>query len=101
MSLFFDVRVVTECSKAKQDNVTSVCLGAFSTSLYILELFHCVKASCTVLVGREFTEMNQLLQTSLYSLKKLNFMLPMSSVQGYTVSSWDRDIWVETWLSLQ
>lgn len=73
----------------------------FSTSLYFLELFHCVKASSIILVGNEFTEMKQLLQTYVYSLKMLNFMLTMSSAQEYTVSSWDHNIWAETWLSVQ
>lgn len=73
----------------------------FSTSLYFLESFHCVKASYIILVGSEFTEMKQLLQTYVYSLKMLNFMLTMSSAQGYTVSSWDHNIWAETWLNLQ
>lgn len=67
----------------------------FATSLY-LELFHCVKASYIILAGSKFTEMKQLLRTFVHSLKMLNFMLSMSSAQGYTVSSWDHNIWAET-----
>lgn len=45
--------------------------------------------------------MKQLLQALVYALEMLNFMLTMSSAQGYAVFSWDHNIWAEMWLSLQ
>jgi len=40
--------------------------------------FHCVKGSCIILVDSDFTEMKRLLQTYVYSLEILHFMLTMS-----------------------
>lgn len=75
---------------------TISCVLFSPKSLYCLDSVHCVKASHIILVGSEFTEFKQTLQACVCSLKKLNFMLTMSSAQGYAVSSWDHNIWAET-----